>query len=46
MNAADIAVAVALAVCVVSALICCLGIVVLDDFFDRLHYMATVTTVS
>lgn len=46
MSAADIAVAIALAVCVVSALICCLGIVVLDDFFDRLHYMATVTTVS
>ncbi len=46
MSAADIAVAACLGVCVSSALICCLGIVVLDRFFDRLHYLAPVTTVS
>lgn len=46
MSAADIAVAVLLAVCVVSALVCCLAIIVLHDFYERLHYMAMVTTIS
>ena len=46
MSAADIAVAACLAVCVLSALICCLGIVVIKDFFERLHFMSTVTTIS
>ncbi len=46
MSAADIAVAVCLAVCVLSALICCLGILVMKDFFERLHFMSSVTTIS
>ncbi len=46
MKGADIAVVVCLGVCVVTTLICCLGIIVLEDFFDRLHYLAPVTTIS
>jgi monovalent cation/proton antiporter MnhG/PhaG subunit len=46
VSAADIAVAVLLAICVVSALVCCLGIIVFQDSYERLHYMATVTTIS
>lgn len=29
-----------------TALICCLGLWIMPDFYERLHYMATVTTVS
>ncbi len=46
MSAATRVVEVLLAICVVSAWICCLGIVILKDFYERLHYMATVSTVS
>ena len=46
MNAADWAVAVLLAICVLTTLLCTLGIVLMEEFFERLHYMATVTTVS
>ncbi len=41
-----IAVEVLLAIAVVTALLCCLGLLVMPDFYERLHYMASVTTVS
>ncbi len=41
-----IAVEVLLVIAVASALLCCLGILIMPTFFERLHYMATVTTVS
>lgn len=46
MSAATIAVEVLVWVAVVICLICCLGIVLMKDFFERLHYMATVSTVA
>lgn len=46
MKGPDIAVAVLLGVSVVSALVCCFAIVVMKDFYQRLHYLAPVTTVS
>jgi len=46
MSAATIAVEVLVWVAVLTCLICCLGIVVMKDFFERLHYMATVSTVA
>jgi monovalent cation/proton antiporter MnhG/PhaG subunit len=46
MKAATIAMEIMLAICVLSSLICCLGMVFMEDLYERLHYMATVTTVS
>ncbi len=46
MTAGTIAVEVLLAVAVISAWICCLGMVIISDFYERLHYMASVSTVS
>ncbi len=46
MNAATIAIEVLLAVAVAIALLCCLGMLLMKDFYERLHYMASVTTVS
>ena len=46
MSGPDIAVAVLLGICAVTALICCLAVVVLPDYFERLHFMSTVTTIS
>lgn len=43
---ADMAVAVLLGVCVLSALICCIGIIVFQDFYARLHFLSAVSTVS
>ncbi len=45
-GAAHIAVVVLLAIAVIVALICCLGLVLMKDFYERLHYMATVSTIS
>ena len=46
MTAARLAVEVLLWVAVVVAWICCLGMVLMEEFFEKLHYMASVTTVS
>jgi len=46
MSAPTIAVEVSLAVAVLVAWICCLGLWLMEDFFDKLHFMAPVTTVS
>src|ERR1051325_7208033 len=46
MSAPTIAVEGLVWVAVATCLICCLGIVVMKDFFERLHYMATVSTVA
>lgn len=46
MSAATMAVEALVWVAVVTCLVCCLGIVVMKDFFERLHYMATVSTVA
>ena len=46
MRAPDIAVAVLLAICVVSSLICCYGLLAFRDLYERLHFMSVVTTIS
>ncbi len=46
MSAAEIAVRVLLGICVATAVICCFALVIIRDFYERLHYMASVTTVS
>lgn len=46
MSLATIAVQALVWVAVVTCLVCCLGIVLMKDFFERLHYMATVSTVA
>ncbi len=46
MSASTVAVEVLLAIAVVVALLCCLGMLLMKDLFERLHYMASVTTVS
>ncbi|HLK33538.1 MAG TPA: monovalent cation/H(+) antiporter subunit G [Terriglobales bacterium] len=46
MSAATLAVEVLVWVAVITCLVCCLGLVVMKDFFERLHYMATVSTVA
>ncbi len=46
MSAADIAVWVLLGICVLTALICCVALLIIRDFYARLHYLAPVTTVS
>ncbi len=46
MNPASIAIQVLLALAVVIALLSCLGILLMKDFYERLHYLAPVTTVS
>jgi multicomponent Na+:H+ antiporter subunit G len=46
MSAATLAVEALVWLAVVTSLVCCLGIVLMKDFFERLHYMATVSTVA
>jgi multicomponent Na+:H+ antiporter subunit G len=46
VSAATIAVEVFLAIAVLSAWLCCIGIVVMPNLYERLHYLATVTTIS
>ncbi len=46
MNAATIAVEVLLAVAVIIALLCCLGVLLMQNLYERLHYMSSVTTVA
>jgi monovalent cation/proton antiporter MnhG/PhaG subunit len=46
MTTGTTTVEVLLAICVISAWICCLGMLLLQDFYERLHYMATVSTLS
>ncbi len=46
MSAATIAVEVFLGIAVVVTWLCCLGIVITPNFYDRLHYLASVTTVA
>lgn len=46
MSPAVIAVEVLVWIAVVTCLVCCLGIVLMKDFFERLHYMATVSTIA
>jgi multicomponent Na+:H+ antiporter subunit G len=46
MNMATIAMEVLLAIAVISALLSTLGMVLMKDFFERLHYMSTLTTIS
>lgn len=44
MGASDLAVDILLGVAVALELACCLGLVVMRDAFDRLHYAAAATT--
>jgi multicomponent Na+:H+ antiporter subunit G len=46
VSAATLTVEALVWLAVATCLICCLGIVVMEDFFERLHYMATVSTVA
>ncbi|HSB76568.1 MAG TPA: monovalent cation/H(+) antiporter subunit G, partial [Terriglobales bacterium] len=46
MNAATLTVEVLVWVVVATTLVCCLGIVVMKNLYERLHYMATVSTVA
>ncbi len=41
-----IAIEVLLGIAVLTTVVCCLAIVIMPDFYERLHYMAPVTTVS
>lgn len=43
---AHVAVVILLAIAVVVTLISCLGLVLMKDFYQRLHYMAPVSTIS
>jgi monovalent cation/proton antiporter MnhG/PhaG subunit len=46
INVADLAVEVSLAICVVTSLICCLGLLLMNDVYEKMHYMATVSTIA
>jgi monovalent cation/proton antiporter MnhG/PhaG subunit len=46
VSAATIAVEVFLGIAVLSAWVCCIGILIMPNFYERLHYLATVTTIS
>jgi len=46
VSAATIAVEVFLGIAVVVAWLCCLGILIMPNFYERLHYLSTVTTIS
>ncbi len=46
MTKADIAVNVCLAICVIMTMICCWGLLLIHDFYERLHFLSTITTVS
>ncbi len=43
---ANIAIAVLLALCVLSTAICCLALILVKDVFNRMHYLAPVTSFS
>ena len=46
MTKADIAVNVCLSVCVGMTMICCWGLLMVHDLYERLHYLSTITMVS
>ena len=46
MSASIIAVEVFLGIAVVMTWLCCLGILLMPTFYERLHYLAIVTTIS
>ncbi len=46
MNAATIAVEVFLGIAVLMAWLCCLALLIMPNFYERLHYLASVTTIS
>lgn len=46
MSASQIAVMVLLSICVLSTMICCLALVTVKDLYNRMHYLAPVTSVS
>ena len=46
VSAATIAMEVLLAICVLITLICCFGMALMKDVYERLHYISSVTTVS
>ncbi len=46
MNAATMAVGVFLSIAIVMAWLCCLALLIMPNFYERLHYLASVTTIS
>jgi monovalent cation/proton antiporter MnhG/PhaG subunit len=46
VSAARVAVEVLVWATVLTCLVCCLGIALMKNLFERLHYMATVSTVA
>lgn len=45
-GAAHIAVEVLLSIGVLVAMICCLGLAIMPDFYERLHFMSSVSTIT
>ena len=46
MNPASITIGILLAIGVLTAVVCCLGVATVKNTYDRLHFMAPVSTVS
>lgn len=46
MTARQLAIAVLLWTGTVTTVLCCLGMLLMKNFFEKLHYMATVATIS
>jgi monovalent cation/proton antiporter MnhG/PhaG subunit len=46
VSPATLAVEVLLGIAVVTAWLCCLGILLMPNFYERLHYLSSVTTIS
>ena len=46
MSAANLTVEALLIICVATTIVCCFALVILTDFYERLHYMSTVTTIG
>jgi len=46
MSASQVAVMVLLSICLLSTLICCLALVLVKNLYNRLHYLAPVTSLA
>jgi monovalent cation/proton antiporter MnhG/PhaG subunit len=46
MSARELCVMVLLAISAITAIPCCLAVLVVKDVFDRMHYLAPVTTIA
>lgn len=46
MSAGGMAVIVLLSICVLVTLLCCVALITFKDVFDRMHYLAPVTSIA